>query len=533
MLKPKSRLLKRTKASPSAAAAPPPPPDSSYEKALQIDRSHLEGQVRHFEREVRSMRLQLAEKDEALGAYQAREAASLQTLESLRARLAAYQGVRELTEATETANGSLRGQLKDAYEASARSKSELDATAALLGQSCDEAARARDAAERLSVELARCDGERREAEAALARAAEDVAASKVLLGDTEQRLRSASREADELRARCLDLERARAEAAAAEDHARGETLAARRACDVAEADARAARDRAWEHHLKVAETKALGVDLQRLVRLLASTREYRAFGALWRDSDVDVGGGDAFPGGCSYVGPGAAAPFADDDAPADAPSAWRDAPRDPPPSAEDLEREWSAFAALAEAHGANGDPVVPHREDALWAPRRAVLAARDFHQTHVPAVPFEVIREFLQKTNAAWLARERSHCARLHAAFQARIDDMFRKTQHGMPYDKVVAHRENAKLRDELKKARAKHLKGRPKKPVSRKFPDAPRRWFSDMRSAARDELLTASLNAVEKIAQDRLSDRSPSPTGRAPPDYSSRGPYSSRAFLA
>jgi len=110
---------------------------------------------------------------------------------------------------------------------------------------------------------------------------------------------------------------------------------------------------------------------------------------------------------------------------------------------------------------------------------------------------------------------------------------MFRKTQHGMPYDKVVAHRENAKLRDELKKARAKHLKGRPKKPVSRKFPDAPRRWFSDMRSAARDELLTASLNAVEKIAQDRLSDRSPSPTGRAPPDYSSRGPYSSRAFLA
>ena len=134
--------------------------------------------------------------------------------------------------------------------------------------------------------------------------------------------------------------------------------------------------------------------------------------------------------------------------------------------------------------------------------RRAVLAARDFHQTHVPAVPFEVIREFLQKTNAAWLARERSHCARLHAAFQARIDDMFRKTQHGMPYDKVVAHRENAKLRDELKKARAKHLKGRPKKPVSRKFPDAPRRWFSDMRSAARDEL--RSVPGCERAAHWR-----------------------------
>ena len=45
----------------------------------------VDEKVRHFEREVRSMRLQLAEKDEALGAYQAREAASLQTLESLRA----------------------------------------------------------------------------------------------------------------------------------------------------------------------------------------------------------------------------------------------------------------------------------------------------------------------------------------------------------------------------------------------------------------------------------------------------------------
>ena len=210
--------------------------------------------------------------------------------------------------------------------------------------------------------------------------------------------------------------------------------------------------------------------------------------------------------------------------------AWRDAGYQKAPTAEDLEREWSAFAALAETHGANGDPVVAHKEDANWVPRKAVLAAREFHQTHIPAVPFDVIREFLHKTNGVWLQREKSHCTRLHAAFQKRIDDMFRKTQHGMPYDKVLHEREVNKLKDELKKARAKHLKGRPKKPVSRKFPDAPQRWFSDMRSSARDELLTASLNAVEKIASDRItiSSRSPSPTAT----YAARGPYSSRAFV-
>ena len=36
-----------------------------------------------------------------------------------------------------------------------------------------------------------------------------------------------------------------------------------------------ARDRAWRHHRSAAETKSLAVDVRRLVKLLASTEEYR------------------------------------------------------------------------------------------------------------------------------------------------------------------------------------------------------------------------------------------------------------------
>lgn len=142
MLKRKSQLRrKKEPAAPrpptvvNAPRVPPLPPERDYEKALQVDRQHLEGQVRHFEREVRSMRIALAEKEGAVAHYAGREASFVQANESLRARLAAYQGVRELTEATESQNGSLRGQLRDAYESGARVKSDLETTAKLLGQS--------------------------------------------------------------------------------------------------------------------------------------------------------------------------------------------------------------------------------------------------------------------------------------------------------------------------------------------------------------------------------------------------------------
>lgn len=137
--------------------------------------------------------------------------------------------------------------------------------------------------------------------------------------------------------------------------------------------------------------------MRRLVRLLASTSEYKHFGGLWRDSggDLDETGPPA-SGGSAYVGPAAGAPFD----PADADDLSLTSDRRAARRVAGLEKEWAAFAALAEAHGADGDPVRADREAGLWAPRRAVRAARDFHQTHVPHVPFEIIRAFLHKTNA-------------------------------------------------------------------------------------------------------------------------------------
>ena len=98
------------------------PPLISYADAPQIDRTHLEGQVNHFERDARKARLQLGECAESLRLSEARERDLAGANEALIAKLRAYEGVKALTEATEEANGRLRSQLRD--ERSEKAKAE-------------------------------------------------------------------------------------------------------------------------------------------------------------------------------------------------------------------------------------------------------------------------------------------------------------------------------------------------------------------------------------------------------------------------
>ena len=262
-----------------------------------------------------------------------------------------------------------------------------------------------------------------------------------------------------------------------------------------------ARDRAWRHHRSAAETKSLAVDVRRLVKLLASTEEYRRFGALWRD-----GGGDwETERGMSYVGPEASAPF--DDA----------ADLAPQPTTED----WAAFADL-EAQTTHSPEVLLNakEEPALWAPTEALKNAIEFHQDKIPHVPFDCIREFLHKMNGAWLEREQRHCERLEASYRRRLDEFQRVTQHGIPYEKIAADKEIAKLKAELKKARRSRLKGRPSSRVERSS-------VKSMRFQARDELLAASLSAMEC-----MSVASGSPTKRRT-STSSKGTPSSLTMRA
>ena len=131
----------------------------------------------------------------------------------------------------------------------------------------------------------------------------------------------------------------------------------------------------------------------------------------------------------------------------------------------------------------------------MWAPTEALKNAIEFHQDKIPHVPFDCIREFLHKMNGAWLEREQRHCDRLEASDPTALGCAQRVTQHGIPYEKIAADKEIAKLKAEHKKARRSRLKGRPSSRVERSS-------VKSMRASARDELLAASLSAMECMSR-------------------------------
>lgn len=446
-----------------------------------VDRYALEKRVRVLERALAQARAKSTSQDEALGRAQSRGERLEDEVEALRSKVCGLRGVRDLAEG---AQREIERHKAEAREARSRVV-EAGARAEELEAKCDALKRERDDALAMACEekehgeraaqLLRQSHEERD----LALAATDAARAEA--AQTALAVESSRREQGEALDRVANLEAAGASAARLETTLREGLAAARQAAAAAEARADRAERDASRSRIDNAEVDQLRSDVRRLVQLLASTSEFRDLAAALGDEPR------------SYVGPRT---------PSEAPrcGTCRDA-------------DWATFADVAARHGATEDPLTS-QESLEWAPASAVAAARRFREGNAPGLPFEAVRAFLRETNEAWLKRERRKTAQLKAAFQRRIDDIFRKTQHGLPYDKVRHDRELDRLKTKLRETRAKyHLKGRPKKTVDRRLPgrhrddDAPLTIPTTMSHAARDNLLSASLLAMNSIAQARSPD--------------------------
>lgn len=157
----------------------------------------------------------------------------------------------------------------------------------------------------------------------------------------------------------------------------------------------------------------LQLDNQRLVRLLASTAEYRQFIALSDES-----------GGLSYMPPD--------------PSTGADATRSRLPKSSGRDRK---------VHG-------PAREADFWVPADAYALVSDFRHRHVPAVPMSQFHELLLKLSRVWKRREARTLDRIRDAHAAKVSELRRRLSQQVSYDEVVSSSELDRLRRELRAAR-------------------------------------------------------------------------------
>lgn len=169
----------------------------------------------------------------------------------------------------------------------------------------------------------------------------------------------------------------------------------------------------------------LQLDNTRLVKLLASTDEYKEFVAYAEDS-----------GGLTYVPPTV-------------------------PGASDAPRPKS-----------DGGDLVPRRERAVrgsnteseyWVPSDTYALANDFRRTHMPHLPMELFAELLLRLNRVWRARETKRLERQRGKAQKKIGELRRRLSQNVPYEEVLQSSEMERLRRELKEMRVAFNSGRRK----------------------------------------------------------------------
>jgi hypothetical protein len=158
----------------------------------------------------------------------------------------------------------------------------------------------------------------------------------------------------------------------------------------------------------------LQLDNQRLVRLLASTAEYRQFIALSDES-----------GGLAYM------------------------PPDPSTGAD------PAKARLPKSSGRDRKVQGPTREADFWVPADAYALVSDFRHRHVPAVPMSQFHELLLKLSRVWKRREARTLDRIRDAHAIKVSELRRRLSQQVPYDEVVSGSELERLRRDLRAARA------------------------------------------------------------------------------
>lgn len=460
------------------------PPEKTH-----VDRVELEQQVQHLEWVVRSTRLALSEKDDELRVAVGREAAGRKEAEGLRAKVQALHGVRALTVSSQREVTAVRSELASSREEATQLRSQLDETYAKLENAVAENAANVAVVTTLANRLATVEAQALEAaEAGRVKDASIAAEKRGVAAAREDVARLAS-EREALTSTRDQLESDAREAKMLEAALRANLQESKTTVRLLEEQVVRLKEQVATRRTETSQMAQLKTDVQRLVRLLSSTAEYHNFGAVFEeDGSAYVGMlDDAVLYGKNTVPLRNSKPFSS--------SVLQD----------HREQAWAAFAAYARYYGASADPVPPpDREAEGWVPSKAMDAAISFHSTTVPGLPFEAIQSFLRATNAAWCDREKKKCTRLRVAFERRIDDILRKTQHGLSYDKVLLKREVHRLRRSLDECRSKTvLKGRSKKKSKLPTNDS-------MDHAAKDNLLAASLAAVNAIADDDVPPSSP-----------------------
>lgn len=451
----------------------------------KMDRSALEKRVWQCERESRLARASVSGLEEELERYRIREDGHLSELESLRAKVLAMRGVRELaTRAKREAEENQR-DAKDWEVRAARAEADLEQFRLQCNKVSSERDSARESFREASLEFEAVKRDK-------ARMDEEVRMTAAKLDD-ELAHAAVAEQKHKHTAESLVAVKAELAEARQLEHRLRETITHEKQCAARlEQDVRDAQRIAIKHRLEAMETDQLKHDVRRLVRLLASTSEYESLGSLLgRDSLSYVGGSDpTSPIGNNNCNARRAAHATDD---------------------EHAEREWATLASIADRRGASVDPLISD-EAANWAPAQAVQAGRKFHLAQ--GLPWPAVKAFLRETNEAWLKRERKLVDRLNTNFQRRVDDIFRKTQHGLPYDKIRHDQEIARLKLRLRQVRTRrHLKGRPKTPVDRSLPNDRDKMRlavpTAMSRTAKDNLLAASLQAIKAVAQASATQQS------------------------
>jgi len=130
----------------------------------------------------------------------------------------------------------------------------------------------------------------------------------------------------------------------------------------------------------------LQLDNQRLVRLLASTAEYRQFITYSDDS-----------GGLAYLPPD--------------PLTGADATKAPLPKSAGRDRKVSG----------------PGREADFWVPADAYALMSEFRNRHVPAVPMAAFSDLLLKLGRVWKAREGKTLERVREAHARKVGELRRR----------------------------------------------------------------------------------------------------------
>jgi regulator of replication initiation timing len=175
-------------------------------------------------------------------------------------------------------------------------------------------------------------------------------------------------------------------------------------------------------------------DNRRLVRLLATSKEYRSFAAYTFAEDDTADGGRAAG---SYLG---VVPMHGSGEEADWLGGAPSGARAPAFDSNGGDRAaWRDIEAYERHYGVDDSQAVEaSRELDLWVPSDALRLTIQFRRKHLAHLPTSIIRSFLQTLNAIWRRRYSKQTANLKAKLGATMAGLKRQIKQRTPYREVL-----------------------------------------------------------------------------------------------